>query len=61
MYRDVARAKIAEGYDRALDACQRIKCEDISVAAFQRKYGRDPALVEAWRVECKPKAELPVK
>ena len=52
MTRDAVRAKAAEGYDRLLAAASRVKCEDISIGAWRRKYGHSPALAAAWRVEC---------
>lgn len=52
MYRDAVRAKIADGYDRALRLSQRIQCEDISIGAWRRKYGSNPELADAWRKLC---------
>lgn len=52
MYRDTVRSKIAEGYDRLLRLADRIECEDVSVGAWRRKYGRSPELAASWRAKC---------
>ena len=60
--RDQARKAAAEGYDRLLAACQRIECDDISVAAFDRTFGRNPEMLDSWKKRCKAQsAGLPVK
>jgi hypothetical protein len=53
VYESILSKKGAEFYDRELNKLIYLKCEALSVGAWNRKYGNDLELANAWRVECR--------
>lgn len=48
----VIRAKVSQGYDKALDTAEFTLCYAASIGSIRRKYGTSPDKMEAWRRLC---------
>ncbi|MES2564389.1 MAG: hypothetical protein V4637_16930 [Pseudomonadota bacterium] len=49
--------RIAEVSDSALESAELVMCRGITVGAWVRAYGSDPAKAAAWRVLCSQKVD----
>jgi len=55
------RQRAAEGYDAALDAAERIQCQDASVGSIRRRFGKSQDLMSLYNAWCRQDGVLELK